>query len=206
MRVNGNGIVKSTVEDDSWGSDTCRFDYGSISGLSKEIVVTVLLSSGLEQCSKVIRGRGNARNSNDLVSLFEFLNIGGGDFGDCWKRLSVGGESNGDAESKYSNNVLGHVADDAVCLSGTSIVGGLSIPENFQSAKNPIINGENNCLGEWSSRISLNTVCLAQVGLVNAVHFGEFDTLFFEGSCCFLVVRSKRLAVPAPSVEGNESR
>jgi hypothetical protein len=47
-------------------------------------------------------------------------------------------------------------------------------------------------------------VCLAQVGLVNAVHFGEFDTPFFEGSCCFLIVRSKRLTVPAPSAEDNE--
>jgi hypothetical protein len=47
---------------------------------------------------------------------------------------------------------------------------------------------------------------LAQVGLVNAVHFGEFDTSFFEGSCRFLVVRSKRLTVPAPSAEHNELR
>lgn len=91
MGVNGGRIVKSTVEDDCWGGDTSRFNYGRISGLSKEIVITVLLGSGLEHCSKVIRGRGKACNSDNLVSFFEFLNIDGGDFGDCGKRLSVGG-------------------------------------------------------------------------------------------------------------------
>ena len=42
---------------------------------------------------------------------------------------------------------------------------------------------------------------MAQVGLINTVHFSEFNALFFEGSGRFLVVRSKRLAVPAPSTE-----
>jgi hypothetical protein len=40
-------------------------------------------------------------------------------------------------QRKYSNNLLNHIADDAVCLSGTSIVAGLSIPENLQSAEGP---------------------------------------------------------------------
>ena len=52
----------------------------------------MLLSSGLEHCGKVIRERGKACNSDDLVSRFEFVDIGGGDFGDCGERLSVGGE------------------------------------------------------------------------------------------------------------------
>lgn len=50
----------------------------------------------------------------------------------------------------------------------------------------------------------MNAVCLAEVGLVNAVHFGDFDTPFLKGSRCFLIVRSKRLAVPAPSAEDNK--
>lgn len=77
----------------------------------------------------------------------------------------------------------------------------------FKVLRDPIINEKKkNGLKEWSSRISLNTVCLAQVGLVNAVHFGKFDTPSFKGSCRFLVVRSKRLAVPAPSAEHDELR
>lgn len=88
VRVDGNGIIEGTVEDNGWGGDTSRLDYGGISGLSKEIVITVLLGSGLEDCSCSIRG-GKVCNGNDLVSFFEFLNIAGGDFGDCGKRLSV---------------------------------------------------------------------------------------------------------------------
>jgi hypothetical protein len=44
-------------------------------------------------------------------------------------------------------------------------------------------------------------MCLTEVGLINTVDLGNFDALFFEGSGRFLVVRSKRLAVPAPSTE-----
>ena len=88
VRIDGNGVVEGTVEDNGWGGDTGRFDYGSISGLSKEIVITMLLGSGLEDCSCSIRG-GKVCNGNDLVSFFEFLNIAGGDFRDCGKRLSV---------------------------------------------------------------------------------------------------------------------
>ena len=64
---------------------------------------------------------------------------------DClWRR-----KLNGDAKKKYSNNVLDHVADDAVCLSGTTVVAGLSFPENLQSAEDPNINEKNNkCLRE----------------------------------------------------------
>lgn len=54
MRVDGNGVVESTVEDNGWGGDTSQFDYGSIGGLSKEIVITVLLGSGLEYCRNII--------------------------------------------------------------------------------------------------------------------------------------------------------
>jgi hypothetical protein len=46
---------------------------------------------------------------------------------------------------------------------------------------------------------------LAQVGFINTVHLGELDALFLEGSGCFLVVRSKRLAVPAPSAKDDTS-
>ena len=42
-------------------------------------------------------------------------------------------------------------------------------------------------------------MCLAEVGFINAVDFGELDAFFFEGGGRFLVVGSKRLAVPAPS-------
>ena len=42
---------------------------------------------------------------------------------------------------------------------------------------------------------------MAQVGLIDTVHFSDLDVLFFEGSGRFFVVRSKRLAVPAPSTE-----
>jgi hypothetical protein len=44
-------------------------------------------------------------------------------------------------------------------------------------------------------------MCLTQVGLINTVDLSNFDALFFESSGRFLVVRSKRLAVPAPSTE-----
>lgn len=46
---------------------------------------------------------------------------------------------NGETEREYSNDVLSHVADDTVSLAGASVVGRLSIPENFQSAESPII-------------------------------------------------------------------
>jgi hypothetical protein len=48
-------------------------------------------------------------------------------------------------------------------------------------------------------------MCLAQVRFINTVHFGDFDALFLEGRGRFLVVRSKRLAVPAPSPGENMS-
>lgn len=98
VRVDGNGIVEGTVEDNRWGGDTSRFDYGSISGLSKEIVITVLLGSVLEDYSSSIRGGGKVCNGNDLVSFFEFLNIAGRNVGDCRKRLS--GEEKGERGSR----------------------------------------------------------------------------------------------------------
>jgi hypothetical protein len=39
---------------------------------------------------------------------------------------------------------------------------------------------------------------LAQVRLINTVHFGELDALFFERSGRLLVLRSKRFAMPTP--------
>jgi hypothetical protein len=51
---------------------------------------------------------------------------------------------------------------------------------------------------DLQSRISLNTMCLTQVRLFNAVDFGQLDALFFEYSGRLFVVRSKRLAVPTP--------
>jgi hypothetical protein len=50
-----------------------------------------------------------------------------------------------------------------------------------------------------SSRISLNTMCLAQVGFVDTIDFGELDGFFFERGGCLLIVWGQRLAVPAPS-------
>ena len=40
---------------------------------------------------------------------------------------------------------------------------------------------------------------LAEVGFINAIHFGELDVLFLQGGGRFLIVGGKRLAVPAPS-------
>jgi hypothetical protein len=44
-------------------------------------------------------------------------------------------------------------------------------------------------------------MCLAQVRLIDTVHLGDLDAFFFERSSRFLVMRSKRLAVPAPSTD-----
>ena len=89
MRVDGNGVIESAIEDNGWGGDASQFDYGSIRGLSKEIVITVTLSSGLEHRSKIVRGRGKVCNGDDLVSVFEFLNVSGSNFRDGGKGLSV---------------------------------------------------------------------------------------------------------------------
>ena len=47
-------------------------------------------------------------------------------------------------------------------------------------------------------RVSLDAMNLAQVRLINTVHFSELEILFFERSGRLLVVRSKRFAVPTP--------
>ena len=52
--------------------------------------------------------------------------------------------------------------------------------------------------GEENLRITLNAIALAQVRLINTVHFRELDALFFKHSGRLLIVRSERFAVPTP--------
>ena len=47
-------------------------------------------------------------------------------------------------------------------------------------------------------RVSLDTLLLAEFGLIDTVDFGEFDTLLLEGGGGLLVVRGQGLAVTTP--------
>jgi hypothetical protein len=49
------------------------------------------------------------------------------------------------------------------------------------------------------SRVALDTVLLAKLGLVNAVNLGELDGLVLEGISSLLILRCERLAVTTPS-------
>jgi hypothetical protein len=83
--IGRNGIIKRAIEDDGGRGDPSRFDKSGISGLAEEIIITVLLGSGLEHRSNGIRRGGKVCKGDDLVSLFEFLEVGGSNIRNCGK-------------------------------------------------------------------------------------------------------------------------
>ena len=48
-------------------------------------------------------------------------------------------------------------------------------------------------------RVTLHTVGLAKLGLVDTVHLGEFDVVLFQSCSCLFVVRSQGFAVTTPA-------
>lgn len=81
-------FVKVAVDDDSGGSDACSCNSCSVRGDTEEVVVAELFCCCREFGCRGLCGGGNVGEDDELVSVLEFDEVGGGDVRNGRERLS----------------------------------------------------------------------------------------------------------------------
>lgn len=86
--VGSDGLIKGAVDDDGGRSYSSLFDGFGVGNETKEVVVAVSFSGGLELFYRGVGGSIEIGKDDNLVSLLEFLEFVLGNFRDSRERLS----------------------------------------------------------------------------------------------------------------------
>jgi hypothetical protein len=132
--------------------------------MPKQPVIAMFIGSSAKLWGREVGFGASVKDSNDLVSVSEFVM-----FVTC--DVSYGGK-----------RLLDHVRNDALSLAGTIVIDGHAVTEYTEGPGKIVGSRFNEGGGDrvgYDLRVAADVILLAEVRFVNAVNLRKFDALLF---------------------------